>query len=66
MDKTKSLKPLNFNKEVLRLNNLSNDKKIVEFKKYYAKCQEIENSFKIVIYYTKRGAREKRENDKIT
>ena len=49
MDKTKSLKPLNFNKEVLRLNKLSNDKKIVEFKKYYAKCKEIENGFKLQI-----------------
>lgn len=64
MDKTKSLKPLNFNKEVLRLNNLSNDKKIVEFKKYYAKCQEIENSFKIQMendIITLNEVREKRE-----
>ena len=64
MDKTKSLKPLKYHKEVLRLNNLSNDKKIVEFKKYYAKCQEIENSFKIQIendIITLNEVREKRE-----
>ena len=64
MDKTKSLKPLNFNKEVLRLNKLSNDKKIVEFKKYYAKCQEIENGFKLQIendIITLNEVREKRE-----
>ena len=42
MDKKKSLKPLKLYKEVQRLSNQSNDKKIVEFKKYYTKCQEIE------------------------
>lgn len=31
------------------LNHLSNNKKIVEFRKYYEQCQEIENSFELQI-----------------
>lgn len=31
------------------MNHLSNNKKIVEFRKYYEQCQEIENSFELQI-----------------
>lgn len=46
------------------MSNKSNDKKIVEFKKYYAKCQEIENGFKLQMendIITLDEVREKRE-----
>lgn len=50
--------------EVQRLDNLSNNKKIVEFRKYYAQCQEIEKSFELQVsndIITLNEVREKRE-----
>lgn len=67
MDKKKSLKPLKLYKEVQRLRNQSNDKKIVEFKKYYTKCQEIEKDFKFQIEHdiiSLNEVREKKEKMK--
>ena len=46
------------------MDNLSNNKKIVEFRKYYTQCKEIEKSFELQVsndIITLNEVREKRE-----